>query len=320
MIFYSNQTNMKILMLSVLFSVFNNLVFSQDHVDFLKSQTPERFELYDKLKYFQSLNCDSLVGSFCTSKSFDHLTDKNVLTDRNNIGLKYLSDDALADSVYYKGLLCVGLVKVIDNYGIRKIINYNNGPLNRIVYEYDSQGLLKYETHYLNGELYIEREFGNGKLICQWVMPLIFGTFESFCIEDGNFTNYTIFVQNDTLFLSKKYDFTGPEIKKFKISYTGKIGCKEILEVDYFPGFVVSRSEYITDCGVQVNSFEANYFLNRKVQSSGRYIYPITNVKYEKTNRTKIGEWKFYDLNSVVKKIVRYDDNGDFIDCKGECD
>jgi hypothetical protein len=309
---------MKKLMFTVLFSLLNTLIFSQKYVELLKSQIPRRFETDEKLRYFRELECDSVNRTLCSSKNFNHLTDKNILSDKNGIGLKYLEDKALSDSVFYQGHLFVGLMKVIDDSGIKKIINYREGPLNRVEYDYDSNGSLSFEYHYLMGKEYINRWWENGKIRCQTISPLINGTFESYCINaDRNFTFYSTVVKTDTSIFNKRYTFFNGEIETFKTSYSN-LGCTEILEVNYSAGFVMSRSEYILDCKFEIYSFETNYYL-RKIQSTGQYIYPATNRMYEKTNRTKIGEWKYYDFNNIITKIISYDENGIEIGCKGDC-
>lgn len=311
---------MKKLIITILFSLLNAFIFSQGYLELLKSQIPLRFETDERWHYFRELACDSVVGSFCSSKTFNHITDKNKLSNKIGIGLKYLDDKTFSDSVFYQGILFAGLMKVVDESGIKKIIDYSEGPLNRVEYDYDSSGALIFETHYHKGKEYISRFWQNGKISSQNVSPLIKinGTFESFGIDTNRcFTSYSMVVRNDTAILNKFYTFENSDIKTFKISYQN-LGCTEILEVNYSPGFAISRSEYIMDCIFETYSFETNYYL-RKIQSTGRYIYPATNKMHEKTNRTKIGEWKYYDFNNIIKKVVTYNENGVEIGCKGEC-
>jgi antitoxin component YwqK of YwqJK toxin-antitoxin module len=291
-------------------------------VEFLVSQIPDRYETDERWRYLRELSCDSVVGSFCSSKTFNHITDKNKLSNKIGIGLKYLDDKTFSDSIFYQGILFAGLMKVIDESGIKKIIDYSEGPLNRVEYDYDSSGALLFETRYHKGKEYISRFWQNGKISSQNVSPLIKinGTSESFGIDANRcFTWYSMVVRNDTSILNKLYTYSNVDIETFKISLNDLQGCNEIFEVNYHPGFVISRSEYITDCIIEIYSYETNFHLNRKIQSTGQYVYPATNRMHEKTNRTKIGEWKYYDLNNIIKKIITYDENGVEIECKGEC-
>jgi hypothetical protein len=310
---------MKVLIISVFCTFITTLIFSQKHVELLKSQIPKRFETYDRLRYFKSLKCDSVVGNFCSSKKFNHIVDKNRLSDKNGICVKYLDDKVLADSLYGYGVLFGGLMKEMGDSCIKRIIDYTNGPLNRIDYLYDLSGELIMETQYFKGKEYISRVWRNGKIHCQSIAPLFNGTFESFCFnEDGYFLFYAIIEKNDTSFTYKKYSYSSIEIESFLISYQD-IGCTEILEVNFYPGFVISRSEYIQDCIFEINSFEANYYYSLGLKSTGQFSYPSKNILREKSDRTKTGEWKYYDLDNMVKKIVKYDEKGIEIECKGDC-
>jgi antitoxin component YwqK of YwqJK toxin-antitoxin module len=311
----------KVLFASVLITFLSTFSYSQKHLELLKRQLPIKDELKDRVLQLQLFNCDSLPENFCSSRSFNHLTDKNKLTDKNGIGLKYLNNDALKDSIFFEGYLFGGLMKIVADSKISTIIDYRKGPQNRVQYDYDSNGDLINEVHYINGKEIISRFWEKGEIFCQNINPIINGTFESFCFDDNRFFTYYLIVEtNDTSTLVKKYNFNKGEIESFKTSYRENYGCTEIFEINYFPDFSISRNEYILDCVFDVNSFEANYYPNQNILSKGRYIYPTADIKREKSKRTKVGEWKFYDSNNLVKKLVTYDKNGVEIDCKGECD
>ena len=211
-------------------------------------------------------------------------------------------------------------MKEIGEYGITRIIDYREGPLNRIVYDYDSNGYLTNETHYWKGKEYMTRWWENNKISCQSVAPVKNGSSESFCFtEDRYFSYYFVATRTDTSSLSKMYQYSSVEIISFQVGYKGEVGCREVLEIDYFPGFVIKRNEYILDCTFEIISIEINLSNLSRIESKGRYSYPYTNTTFEKDKRKKIGEWKYYDNYNIIKKIVVYDKNGNEIECKGEC-
>ena len=314
--------NVKVLFASVLIFFSITFSFSQKHLEILKKQIPLKNELKDRLLYLQLFNCDSLPENFCSSKSFNHITDKNNLSDKNGIGLKYLSDEALKDTIFFQEYIFGGLMKIVNDSNISTIIDYRKGSQNRVEYVYHTNGDLINEVHYLKGRQFISRNWDKGEIWCQNIDPIINGTSESFCFDNNRlFTFYCLDEKNDSSLLSKKYNFNKGNIESFKTSYRkykGDYGCTETFEINYFPNFNISRTEYILNCTFDIISFEANYDQEQNIQSSGRYIYPVSWIP-EKSKRTKIGEWKFYDSNNLVRKLVTYDENGIEIECKGEC-
>lgn len=299
------------------FILIKTYILSQGNLEFLNKNIPKRFETTNRLKFFNSLNCDSISST----NKFYNLTDFNLLTDKNGIGAKYLEEQAITDSLYYNGFLFSGLMKITNESKIKKIINYTDGPLNRIEYMFDSNQLLVNETHFRDGKNYFGRDWENGKIQCQ-NNDIQNGTTESFCISNGQFDFYSIDIKNNAFYFSKTYHFNSLEISSFRAFYSNYKICNEILEIDYYPGFLMSRYEYITKCSNNIVGKETTYFLNKKIKSEGNYIYPESsnfNAR-DKNNRVKFGTWKYYDLAGQIIKIVTYNDMGYEINCIGNCD